>query len=777
MRYAYQNHFVDGNGSVVTSGTVNVYLTGTSTIATIYAAESGGSPISGGEITTGSTDGSFKFWVDTNDYDTSHNFRVVLSKTNFQTKTYDDLVLFPNDDTSVLTIDDLRLLTGGFKSVQVLGYYAEGDGGGGPIRIWDAASTATDNGGSVIKPTAIAAGSPGRWVWEWSGPLNVRWFGAKGDGVTNDAAAIQAWMDYAFGENGLGLYVPAGQYVFTSNIVPQINGTTSRTFTIKGDGMEVSRFITSNASSIKIFADTPPARANAFVSLVLDGVSIENTSGSKTGIGLDIYSMQRCVVDNTRITGFNYGCKIRSSWNNSIGKRNQWVENNVGLKVPRTGSGADLNEGFNAIHIAGMSLANNVKAGASIAAGNVITITDVLVESSPVAIYLVEALKSVKINQLSYEAGSVTLTETNKDGTDASYLIITGKDEDGNVGDTSLPVRQLVIGPCLTNSGQGKLWLENVNGVDINGWEPSESLIRLGDNVKNVRSNGLGTDDRFTDAIIPGIGRNTANGIHRNYSRNFVINGDFNAPGLPYITYTGGAASGAISTQNLDDTKPTRVLDITLPGGQTSVTAQWLVAVPSGAEYATTNRLLQAALHAKGSSADIASVSLSVLDQNAVRATKAVTTGLTGWFTAHTQMAVNVVVSPVTVLGVKITVARTTGTGDAHLYVDQILLGDTNYNAIEMDGGPAAFGGYHTTVTTSTDLGSGTLRYTGVADVGMISANYFEVIASPRRTGDVSFNFATLKGTGGDAGKVTVYCTAQSMVFDLLIIPKITRLP
>lgn len=76
-------------------------------------------------------------------------------------------------------------------AVQLLGYYAEGDGGGGTF-YWDAASTATDNGGTIIIPTAAGTG---RWMRVYSGAVNPRWFGVRGDGTTDDTALIQAAVD------------------------------------------------------------------------------------------------------------------------------------------------------------------------------------------------------------------------------------------------------------------------------------------------------------------------------------------------------------------------------------------------------------------------------------------------------------------------------------------------------------------------------------------------------------------------------------------------------
>jgi hypothetical protein len=69
-------------------------------------------------------------------------------------------------------------------------YATRGDGGSG-LFTWNASSTATDNGGTIVQPTGLSGA--GRWLRQLpDGRVTPQMFGALGDGVTNDTAAFAA---------------------------------------------------------------------------------------------------------------------------------------------------------------------------------------------------------------------------------------------------------------------------------------------------------------------------------------------------------------------------------------------------------------------------------------------------------------------------------------------------------------------------------------------------------------------------------------------------------
>jgi hypothetical protein len=135
-RSIFQGIHRDGNGRVILSGVCSVYLAGTTTPASVYAAQAGGVAVN--SVTCSSTDGTFSFWVDEGDYSISQRFKIVLSHVNYTTATYDYLSIFSFQvNTSTLGTNYLRLTADNGGTVYVYPHYDSGIDG----FVWELSSS------------------------------------------------------------------------------------------------------------------------------------------------------------------------------------------------------------------------------------------------------------------------------------------------------------------------------------------------------------------------------------------------------------------------------------------------------------------------------------------------------------------------------------------------------------------------------------------------------------------------------------------------------------
>lgn len=207
---------LDTNVIALAGGSITFYLTETTTLETIYTDDDLTIPANNpytldavgqhGDIFLGGVDyrvivknaaGSI---VPGGDIDPVHGSAIVVSG---------ELVSFGIiANMTFLTKDTLA----DGQQVMVGGYATIGDGGGG-LFYWDEASTATIDGGTVF---FADEGGTGRWKRIFSGAVNPKWFGAKGDGIAGDTTALQAAINHACKL----VEIPDGTYVFTTLTVP-----------------------------------------------------------------------------------------------------------------------------------------------------------------------------------------------------------------------------------------------------------------------------------------------------------------------------------------------------------------------------------------------------------------------------------------------------------------------------------------------------------------------------------------------------------------------------
>ncbi|SDJ64618.1 right-handed parallel beta-helix repeat-containing protein [Chryseobacterium jejuense] len=158
----------------------------------------------------------------------------------------------------------------------VRGYHAANDGGGGEF-YWDGAYSGTGNNGTII-----TVGGIGAWRRSYEGPVNLLWFGAKGDDIADDTIAYKLATDYCSEEKKF-LLIPEGKiFQITSDKVIgcSITGTgTLRTIT-----------------------------ADAKISVGLKGAIVEDITIMGTGTGDNIiggglyvnYS-ENCIIRNVKV--------------------------------------------------------------------------------------------------------------------------------------------------------------------------------------------------------------------------------------------------------------------------------------------------------------------------------------------------------------------------------------------------------------------------------------------------------------------------------------------
>lgn len=192
--------------------------------------------------------------------------------------------------------------TVGADVVVASGCLAAGDGGGG-LFYWDPSSSSGDDGGTIIVPSTNPSG--GRWRRIYSGPLNLKWFGAIGDGATADDVPIQNALAAAM--TGLGqekeLSIPRGMYKVTSTI--QITAGGYRGLIIRGEG--------ANCTQIWYSGTGTAVNTSLISGFLLSDLAIMQKGTTRTGNGLVLGGsgvgsqthageIQRVLID-----GFQYG--------------------------------------------------------------------------------------------------------------------------------------------------------------------------------------------------------------------------------------------------------------------------------------------------------------------------------------------------------------------------------------------------------------------------------------------------------------------------------------
>ena len=235
----------------------------------------------------------------------------------------------------------LRSYTGVATTVRVLARNIEG------LFYYDPAdTTSTDNGGVTI------VGSDGRrWKRYYNGPVSIRWFGATGDGTTDDYPAIQlafTWAQaYVVGKSsGVHIHFPFGEYRMSQKATCNIaaTGTPSTgmvSLHITGDGDTATTIIAMPTNTTGCFRLTSDRNTECFRVAEIGFLSdLAEDAATNNGIALQIDStlnkgdpgygdMPRWSVQVENLFFGGYGKAAgdlarRGNWSKGIFLQNKW---------------------------------------------------------------------------------------------------------------------------------------------------------------------------------------------------------------------------------------------------------------------------------------------------------------------------------------------------------------------------------------------------------------------------------------------------------------------
>ncbi len=207
------------------------------------------------------------------------------------------------------TIVQLKTTAGGAdKLARVLGYATAGDGGGGDF-YWDSTSLDPDNSGTIF---SLTTGGTGRWKRLYSEAINVKWFGAQGNGSGDDTTAIQRALDFTGSRDGGKVYIPKG--IFMINAHEPVVTDPLATYNPYGGGLSIpsdTHLEIDHDATLQVIGNSEP-RYNLIRLLMVDNVIIEGGNlvgdrhthsgiGGEWGYGIGIYGSSNVTIRDMHI--------------------------------------------------------------------------------------------------------------------------------------------------------------------------------------------------------------------------------------------------------------------------------------------------------------------------------------------------------------------------------------------------------------------------------------------------------------------------------------------
>jgi len=225
--------------------------------------------------------------------------------------------LSPNYPTNYQTIANLRSAApqaNQFANVE--GYYAVGDGGGGQFYGVTGGSY-TDNGGTIIT-TGLGVTATSAWVRIYNGSVDIKWFGAVGNGSHDDTASIQSAINTGVGQ----IFFSPGTYMVGA---AGLTGHANQYWLGAG----------ANATFIKCSAQQTGGKDwiyfNNLFGFGFDGITFDGNGNLNVGLGIYVPLQAIMFLDYSH-DFYIRNCRFQGFYNCGLGTRfanNAIIENNV----------------------------------------------------------------------------------------------------------------------------------------------------------------------------------------------------------------------------------------------------------------------------------------------------------------------------------------------------------------------------------------------------------------------------------------------------------------
>ena len=328
--------FITGTNRPLAGGLMYTYKAGTTDNATTYSDDAG-TPNTNPIVLD--SDGQCDLYLDD-----AISYRIILKNSAGVTQFDKDRIasLGSTQVQSFNSIAALRLRSGTTiaNAAKTLGYYAAGDGGGNAF-YWDGTSVATDNSGTIIKPTSVSGA--GRWLATNPEMTTLKQWGCVGDGsITDDSTKINDYLTYmaANGYKATGV----GTYRIDSKITIKGNADFSEAnINVYGSPAIAVEVSTGNA------ANPTTALFNMIVVLPKTVINVDKVgTGWGSTVGVRAVNCYSSIITTGRIEGFGTGLLVTAYGSNgnvyntyNIG----WLENNkVNLSLTPAEAASWVNE-------------------------------------------------------------------------------------------------------------------------------------------------------------------------------------------------------------------------------------------------------------------------------------------------------------------------------------------------------------------------------------------------------------------------------------------------